>query len=192
MKTQTQNDQAANEPSMSSEQAADLAALTSVTEEAKNAEAEKVQQAEAEKAQQAGADLAQEVSGLITMLVSALSPALPSLTTTYTPEATAAASSAIAAVCQKHGWLSGGMFGNYGEEIAAAAIIVPLGIATYKGVTADIDAAKERAKFIKMKREGDYQAHLNITRNHDGQTNLNPKAVVAGPVIMAESEGGEA
>jgi len=187
MKATTENTaQAANEPSMSSEQAADLASLTAATGEADLAVAEQ------EQAQQAGADLAQEVSGLITMLVAALSPALPSLTATYTPEVTQAASGAIAAVCQKHGWLSGGMFGNYGEEIAAAAILVPLGISTYKGVTSDIDAAKERAKFIKMKREGDYQAHLNITRNHDGQTNMNPKAVVAGPVIMADSEGGEA
>lgn len=125
-------------PAMPAEQAADLAALESGAMEGQAAQV-------AETGGQDGPPrqtLDAEIAGLVSMVVAALSPALPSLRAIYTPEATAVASSAVAAVCQKHGWLSDGVFGEWGEEIAAAAVLVPLGIATYQGVKGDISRAK--------------------------------------------------
>jgi hypothetical protein len=92
--------------------------------------------------------LSDEVAGLIGAVVAALSPALPSLSGIYTASATKAAASAIAAVCVKRGWLSGGLFGEYKEEISAAVILIPIGMATYQGVMADLAMAKRVEKEI--------------------------------------------
>ena len=56
-----------------------------------------------------------------------------------------AAAQAIAAVCNKHGWMQGGMMGRWGEEIACVAILGPLALQTVKGVKADL-AAREKDK----------------------------------------------
>lgn len=168
---------------MPPEQAADFAALQGMA-------AGEVAAVEAAQASPAGPDLAEEIGGMAAMLVSALSPALPSLKTIYTPETTGAAAAAIAAVCRKHGWLSGGMFGEWGEEVACAAVLIPLAIATHKGVKGDISAAKEKAAMIEIKKKADYAAHLVVTRNLEGEAGLsavnaiNPKVVQCGPVVM--------
>jgi len=70
---------------------------------------------------------------------------LPSLETIYTPEVTASAAGAVAAVCQKHGWLPEGIAGQYGEEIAAAVVLLPLGFATVRAVKGDIEANNRKA-----------------------------------------------
>lgn len=117
-----------------SEQAADLAALQGMAAPAPGEGQDTQEQ------QHQGPDLATELEGLITGVVAVLSPMFPSLKETYTDTTTKAAAGAVAAVCTKHGWLGGGVFGEWGEEIAAAAIVGPLAFATYQGIKSDIAA----------------------------------------------------
>lgn len=121
---------------LSAEQAADLAHLQAAAAEE---DIEGMNQAqEISPVEQ----LAAEISGIVLAVTAALSPALPSLKRIYTPETTKAAGEAIARVCEKHGWLSDGLMGNWGEEIAAAVILVPLAVTTYQGVQGDIAKLK--------------------------------------------------
>ena len=87
-------------------------------------------------------DLAGELGGMVTMVVQVLAPAFPSLPKLYTDSTVRAASGAIAAVCTKRGWLAGGLMGGWGEEIACAAVVLPLAVATAQGIKADIAARK--------------------------------------------------
>jgi hypothetical protein len=125
---------------VTSEQAADLAALqraaTDVDAAAPGQAVEAVEQ---------GPDLASEIAGLMTVAVTTLKPMFPSLGRIYTAESIGAASGAIAGVCNKRGWLQGGMFGEWGEEIACVAVVGPLAIATYQGVKADIEGNQRKA-----------------------------------------------
>ena len=122
------------------EQAADLAALTAA---ASGGEVE----AAATESAQVQLQLADELAGLIAMAVATLSPMFPSLKKTYTKEVTETAAGAIAAVCNKHGWMQGGMFGEFGEEVACLAIVGPLAFSTYQGIKGDLQAmAKENEK----------------------------------------------
>lgn len=123
------------------EQAADLAALqaTAASEAAPGAPGAPGE------AEAAGPDLAQEIAGLVSVAVATLGPLFPSLRETYTPEVTQAAAQAVAAVCRKHGWMQGGMMGEWGEEIACAAIVGPLAFQTYQGIQTDM-AARAPAK----------------------------------------------
>lgn len=86
-----------------------------------------------------------EMAMLMGAVVKMLKPAFPSLEGIYTPEVIQALSASSAAVCNKHGWLQNGIGGKYAEELAFGFIVLPLGMATYKGVTADI-AARKAAK----------------------------------------------
>ncbi len=141
MKPSSTNTQEVEKSIASTEQAADFAALQAAANEAEaaapGAPAEPVAHVP---------DLGQEIAGLIKVAVVTLSPMFPSLKRTYTPEVTEAAAGAIAAVCNKHGWMQGGMFGEYGEEIACLAIVGPLAFSTYQGITADMAEAKARDK----------------------------------------------
>lgn len=103
--------------------------------------------------------LADEVAGIMSAVVAALSPMLPSLQGIYTDATTRAAASAIAAVCVKRGWLAGGLFGAYREEISAATILIPLGMATYQGVMADMNRKPKPEE--KVVSESDVQAGAN-------------------------------
>lgn len=123
---------------LSAEQAMDLAALV---ETANDQPLIHGQEPEAEPADKK-ATLAAEISGIIDAVVAVLNPALPSLGRIYTPVVTGAVSSGISAVCIKHGWLAGGLIGDYAEEFTAAIVILPLAVATYQGVKADIAAIK--------------------------------------------------
>ncbi|QXZ10956.1 hypothetical protein KUF54_07115 [Comamonas sp. Y33R10-2] len=118
----------------SSEQAADFAALQAAAGPGPDEVAAEEQQ------EQGRHDLGAEIEGLLQMAVGMLAPMFPSLPGIYTPEATQAASAAVAGVCNKHGWMQGGMMGRYGEEIACALIVGPMAFATYKGVKGDIAA----------------------------------------------------
>lgn len=131
--TETQEVERAIE-AQSSEQAADFAALQAMAGQ------EPGEEVEAQEQQAPGVDLATEIAGLVQAAVGMLAPMFPSLPGIYTPEATQAASVAVAGVCNKHGWMQNGMMGRYGEEIACALIVGPLAFATYKGVQADIAA----------------------------------------------------
>jgi len=88
--------------------------------------------------------LGNEITGLALMLVEVLGKPFPSLKTIYTPPVTAAAGEAVARLCVKHGWLMNGIAGGYGEELAAAMILLPLGYQTYQGVSADLARLKAR------------------------------------------------
>lgn len=125
------------------EQAQDLAAL-----EAAAVGDEQATQPEGEQAQ--APDLANELKGLIAVAVATLSPIFPSLKEIYTDQATSTAAQAIAGVCNKHGWLGGGMFGKWGEEIAAVAVLAPLALATYTGVKNDLAKAKAAQNVEKL------------------------------------------
>lgn len=57
-----------------------------------------------------------------------------------------ALSESIARVCNKHGWLVDGIGGKWGEEIALAAIALPVGFSTYKAVTQDLSVLKAKAQ----------------------------------------------
>ncbi|SHL45248.1 hypothetical protein SAMN05216428_102448 [Nitrosospira sp. Nsp11] len=120
---------------VSSEQASDFAALRAAVDEVEPVTV----------AEQSGPGLADELSGYIMLFVSVAKPALPSLGVIYTGEVVGAAAAAIASVCEKHGWLQGGLGGEYKEEIAAAMVLLPLGYATYRGVKSDIGVKPEKA-----------------------------------------------
>lgn len=111
-------------------------------------------------------DMAGELAALVTALVAIAAPILPSLPKIYTPEATGAACAAVAAVCEKHGWMQGGFLSEWGVEVGAAVVLVPLAVATYQGVQGDM----ARARYIEKKKAADLQQHLNIAHNADGLT----------------------
>lgn len=92
------------------------------------------------------ASLAAELDGIAGALLAAVGPMFPSVKAIYSEEVTAGAAAAIAAVCQKHGWLSGGLMGEYAEEITALVICGPLAVATVQAVKADLAAMKPAAK----------------------------------------------
>lgn len=91
------------------------------------------------------ATLAGELVALANIALSILTPVLPSLAPIYTEEIKAAAAASIAAVCIKHGWLSAGFLGEYGEEIAAAAVLIPLAKLTYDAVQRDLAFAAAKS-----------------------------------------------
>lgn len=124
---------------ISSEQAADLAAINAAIAEQPAAPVPGMPGSPGEPPK---ADLAAEFTGIIKLAVATLSPAFPSLATIYTDQVTAAAASAAAAVCNKHGWMQAGVGGKWAEEIAAAAILLPLGWQTYQGITSDLEKAR--------------------------------------------------
>lgn len=123
---------------MPEEQAAEFAALNSAAVDA-NASPEAVQAAPVLPS------LADELTGLVTALIAVASPMFPSLKPIYTPEVISAASGAVAAVCKKHGWLSGGVMGEYAEEVTALIVCAPLALATVQAVRSDLAAMKPKA-----------------------------------------------
>ena len=127
-------------PSMSDDQAAHLAALSAgaqMTEPGPGATSDEMSGAPVP-------DLAMELTGIIGAVVAAVSPALPSLRGIYTEEVTKAAAASIAGVCVKHGWLSGGLMGEYAEELTCLMVCAPLAMATVQGVKADLAKMKEK------------------------------------------------
>lgn len=122
---------------MPAEQAADFAALAA----AASVEAAPLPGAPVEPERPA---LADEIKALTLAFVGMAAPILPSLAKIYTEETTTAAAQAVAAVCEKHGWLSAGLMGDYGEEIAAAVVLLPIGFATVQGVRGDLAAMRKK------------------------------------------------
>jgi hypothetical protein len=126
-------------PEMASEARADLAAIMG------QVQGEVIPGAEPEP-QAPQVDLAGEIAGLVSMGVALLSTMFPSLKEIYTEQAVGAASGALAGVCNKHGWMKGGMVGGWGEELAAVAIVGPLVFATVQGVKGDMQAKRKKAE----------------------------------------------
>lgn len=130
-------------PAMDPEQAAELNALKGlVAVQEEEAATEQTQEPESKTIA-----LAAEIGGLLAMMVGVASPMFPSLEQIYTPEVCEKVGNALEPVCMKHGWLQGGIGGEYKEEIMALCVIGPLAFATYKGVQGDI-AARQPAKQI--------------------------------------------
>lgn len=150
---------------MEQEQAAELAALQSTA-----AEQQSELDAAAGVSEPVAPNLGAELSHLVTAFVLMAAPILPSLKRIYTEETTAAACGAVGAVCEKHGWLTEGVMGNFGEEIAAAVILIPLAIATATGVRGDIAENKRNMEYIALKKQADLRQHMNIAHNLDGMT----------------------
>jgi hypothetical protein len=139
MNTNTKPDTKSAGPDLPSEARADLAAIMG------QVDGEVIPGAEPEP-QAPEVDLAGEIAGLVSMGVALLSPMFPSLKDIYTEQAVGAASGALAGVCQKHGWMQGGMVGGWGEELAAVAIVGPLVFATVQGVKGDMQAKRKKAE----------------------------------------------
>lgn len=127
---------------MTAEQAADLAALEAAAAtagpEPGSPEAMQIQQ------QGSAEKIAGELAALVLAFVAMAKPILPSLSEIYTPDATQVAAHAVAGICVKHGWLGDGLMGEWGEEIAAAVVLVPMGVATYQGIRGDLEKRKPK------------------------------------------------
>lgn len=115
--------------------------------------------------------LARELGMIVSMTVGVLSPALPSLKEIYTDQATEQASRVTAAALVKHGIGGTGLLDRWGEEIACALVMIPLGIATVRGVRGDVENLKAR----KLRKPA----------------NPDPVAQDVSHTHAAESEGGE-
>lgn len=155
---------------LSSEQAQDLAALEALANDQPLLPGQEPEPAPVDPVQA----LADEIAGIVLSVSAVLAPALPSLKRIYTPEASKAVGLAVAGVCGKHGWLSGGLMGEYAEEISAAIILLPLSVATYQGVKGDIASLKEKTEPAKVQ-----------APKVEGQT-----AVIAGPAVVPEVGAG--
>jgi hypothetical protein len=99
------------------------------------------------------APLAEELAGLLQMLAGMAAPVFPSLTKIYTPETCAAVGGAVGAVCDKHGWLQGGVGGEWGPEIMCVAVVGPIGYATVLAVRNDM-AANEARNDARLAQQG--------------------------------------
>jgi hypothetical protein len=126
-----------DQETMNPEQAADFAALQAMSDQGGLPGQPGQEPAAPER------DLSAEIAALMTIAVTTLGPALPSLKEIYTEPAIQTAAGVTAALCDKHGWMQGGVMGKYGEEIAALAVLGPLAYATYNGVAGDLAKMKK-------------------------------------------------
>ena len=87
-----------------------------------------------------------EVAWLITILAGLFAPVFPSLQKIYTPDTINSIAAAAVPVMAKRGWTTGALLGKYAEELALAAVAVPVALATWQGIKADVAAAKAKDK----------------------------------------------
>lgn len=92
------------------------------------------------------AELQAELSALFMLAAQTVGTIYPSVKENCNQQAIDALASVWSAVCNKRGWLQGGIGGEYAEEIAAAAVTLPLGFAIYKGIQADIQSRQRDTK----------------------------------------------
>jgi len=92
------------------------------------------------------AALAKELKMLGNIVLNVLKPALPSLAEIYTEPVVDALCDSAARVLVKYNLFENGIGGRWAEEIALAAIALPLAFATYKGVKRDIDGLKFKSQ----------------------------------------------
>jgi len=128
-------------PVIEADEANDFAALTRMAGDDPNAQPGEGQ---GEAAPSLGLD--KEIAGALQMLVGVVGPLFPSLKAIYTEETCGAVGAAVAPVCEKHGWLSGGIGGEYGEELMCLIVVGPLGYATYTAVQNDIEERRQKSK----------------------------------------------
>lgn len=84
--------------------------------------------------------LGEELAAMLSMVSKMVAPALPSVAAIYTDEACGAVGMAVAGVCDKYGWLQGGVGGEYGPEIMCLIVVGPIAFATYGAVQKDVAA----------------------------------------------------
>lgn len=92
------------------------------------------------------APLRVELADAITASVTLLEPFFPTLPTVYSPPTVQRLAVATEAVCVKRGWLANGLFGGASEEVMLAAVVIPVGLATWGAVRADLIRAKIEEK----------------------------------------------
>jgi hypothetical protein len=88
------------------------------------------------------ADVPAEVAALLKTVTGMLTPAFPCLAEIYTDATCRALGEAAAPVMAKYGVSVGGIFDRWGAEITLAAVALPVGAATWKGVKAELAAGK--------------------------------------------------
>lgn len=150
-------EQTTKTPEMPAEQASELAALNAAANEGANVATASVEDVAP------AVNLAGEIKALVLAFVAIAEPIFPSLTTIYTDETAGAAADAVAALCDKHGWAQNGLMGDYGEEVAAAIVLLPIGFATAQGIK--VDLANNKAKQQKqIQAPGDEKAVISQTQ----------------------------
>lgn len=92
-----------------------------------------------------GPNEAEELASVIKLAVGFATPIFPSLKGVYTDATIQALTVTALPVMAKHGWSLGGVAAKWGPELAFAAVALPVALATYQGIQADI-AARRRDK----------------------------------------------
>lgn len=92
------------------------------------------------------ATLDQEIAGALMLIAGVIKPFLPTVAKIYSEETCAAVGAAVAPVCEKHGWLSGGVGGEYGEELMCLVVVGPMAYATYVAASGDLARLKEKGQ----------------------------------------------
>lgn len=88
--------------------------------------------------------LDEELAGLLQLGAKMAQPAFPSAAAIYSPQICQSLGAAWAELCNKHGWLQGGvMGGEYKEEVMCAVITLPLAFATYQAALNDLAAMRQ-------------------------------------------------
>lgn len=90
--------------------------------------------------------LSVELADAIAMGVNVLAPMFPTLERVYTQQTVQRLAVATERVCNKRGWLQGGLFGGQSEEVMLAAVLVPVALSTWAAIKADLIAARIEQK----------------------------------------------
>ncbi len=126
---------------LSSERAADFAALDRAAREQEQTAAADGGEVDAAPV----IDLGKEIAGALLVVSKMIGPMFPSVAAIYSEEMCLAVGGSMVPVCEKYGWLQGGIGGKYGPEIACLAVVGPLAWMTVEAAKADI-AARRPAK----------------------------------------------
>lgn len=114
------------------------------------AQPEQTAQAAQQKAQVLVSEV-QELTVILQMAASLFFPLFPSLQKIYTKETCSGLAGAIVPVMVKRGWSVSGVMAGWGEEVALAIVVIPLGMATVGAVKQDMAEAEAKAKAEKEK-----------------------------------------
>ncbi len=127
---------------LSTEQAADFAALENGAREEETTALAGAENGQGVAQAVPVVELNKEIAGALLMVSRMVAPALPSVGALYTEEVCNTIGNSIAPVCEKYGWLQDGVGGKYGPEILCLCIVGPIAWATVEAAKADIAARK--------------------------------------------------
>lgn len=88
----------------------------------------------------------EQIAAVLTMAVGILSPMFPSVAMVYTPDTINAVAAVTVPLANKRGVNVGAVLGKWTEEVAFAAVVLPLGFATYKAVLHDLEQGKPKGQ----------------------------------------------